>query len=487
MPRLCAFIVVLVICQLSHMNAHAQSDSSSLQPLLTAKGLQGVPTFTESDLKSRVYELPNSIVSPQFNAVVKGYIHKYVMRSRSHTEDMLGRASLYFPVIEKHLIEEGLPIELRCLPIVESALNPNAISPAHAVGLWQFMPETAREQGLRIDRYVDERRDPYRSTQGALTYLRKLHERFDDWALALAAYNAGAGRVNRAIRKAQSTDFWKVREYLPRETSNYVPAFIAALYVWNYAHLHNLKPRLPERDLRHTCRILIYHRLSFSEIERLTGVSAETIAFLNPSYRKHVIPASTDGQYIVLPALATGPFIHHLHQIDTSKTFLVSTTLPEDQTILPEWHDAQPDGIKTFWHQVERGETLSSISCLYRCASEDLIRWNQLGNSTIKTGEHLIIHTPLPLPVLFSPFSKLTTQPIEPIPEPKRLIALPEFRVQDPTSSMHIKHYLQRGESLLDLVQQYPHTNLEEIIQMNDFRDTRFPKPGDLILLPISP
>ena len=489
MFRLCVSLV-LSACLLCPYKAITQTEigsDSTPTPVLTPKGLEGVPTFTDIDLRNRVLDLPASFLPPHFNSVVKGYIHRYVMRSREHTEDILGRAALYFPIIEQQLVNEGLPLELRCLPIVESALNPNAISPAHAVGLWQFMSETAREQGLRIDRYVDERRDPHRSTEGALAYLRKLHGRFGDWALALAAYNAGAGRVNRAIRRAQSTDYWKVREFLPRETSNYVPAFIAALYVWNYAHLHNLKPQLPERELRHTCRIKIFDRISFAEISKITNVSVQTLTKLNPAIRRGVVPASSDGLGITTPAPAAGALLDHLNQIDETRQYLVSTLLPEE-AILREWREDEPTGVRTFWHQVQKGENLISIAQLYRCQPEDLIRWNQLSDAIIKANEHLVIHAAPRPPALFSPICMLPVCSVSPLPvQPRKVVLPPVNRLDLAPSPEHITHYLERGESLVDLLQLYPHAQLEDILSLNNFSTINRPRPGDLILVPAMP
>ena len=175
-----------------------------------------------------------------------------------------------------------MPLDLKFLSVVESALNPMAVSRSGAVGLWQFMPATGREYGLKISRYVDERKDPVKSTLAAIKYLKKQYNRYGNWELALAAYNGGPGRVNRAIKRGRSKNFWRIRKYLPRETRNYVPAYIAATYIANFYHMHDLVPIYPDLELQLTESVKVYETLNFSEIEAITGTPEYIIEILNP-------------------------------------------------------------------------------------------------------------------------------------------------------------------------------------------------------------
>jgi len=240
------------------LNATFSKSQTAIQSSYTYETI--IPTFTDSEIRDRLSRITSSVAPPRFTSVVKSYINTYTVKKRQHTEAMLGRISIYFPMFEKYLSENNLPVDLKYLSIVESALNPKAVSRSGAVGLWQFMPPTGKENGLKINSTVDERRDPHKSTLAAAKYLKKQYKRYNNWELALAAYNGGPGRVNRAIKRGRSKNFWRIKRYLPKETQNYVPAFIAATYVVNYYPEHNLVPVYPEIDLQMTELIKIYKK-----------------------------------------------------------------------------------------------------------------------------------------------------------------------------------------------------------------------------------
>ncbi len=239
----------------------------------------------------------------RINKNVKKYIGSYLVRGKSNTQHIIGNSSIYFPIFEEYLDAHNLPNELKYISVVESHLNPNAISPAGAVGLWQFMAPTAREMGLVIDDYVDERKDIYRSTDAALKYLQELYGRYQDWGLAIAAYNCGPGRVNKVLRKTGGSTFWDIRSSLPKETQHYIDRFIAVNYAMKNYQFYNLRPRYPDYTLQMTQVHKIHTRFSFAKIARLTGLDKKTIIQLNPSYRKEIIPPNYDGYYLVLPII----------------------------------------------------------------------------------------------------------------------------------------------------------------------------------------
>ena len=235
---------------------------------------------------------------------VRLFIKEYVGDGRYGSQIILGRTPLYFPIIEAEIAKRDMPQELKYLPIVESNLNPRARSHRGAVGLWQFMPRTGRTMGLNIDDKVDERRDVYKSTTAALDYLQELYDIYGDWTIAIAAYNCGTPRMNRAIAAAGSKDFDKVQYYLPGETRNYIPKLIAASYVVTYYHLHDLNPKYPDYDLVDTKVYLTYREWTFEELETLTGVPVEYIRKLNPAFYRDEIPANINGCDLILPKLS---------------------------------------------------------------------------------------------------------------------------------------------------------------------------------------
>jgi membrane-bound lytic murein transglycosylase D len=262
-----------------------------------------VPTYSKEEILSRL-EDQKSPVDVRWNADVKRSIKDYTVKGRRSAEIILGRSAIYFPMFNENLEKHGLPQDLKYMSVIESLLDPKAVSPVGAAGLWQFMPATARRFGLKIDNYVDERYDPLKSTEAAMRYLKVLHNRFEDWTLAIAAYNCGEGCVEKAIKKGDSRDFWKLRKHLPKETGRYVSRFIAASYVMNNYIFHDLKPAYPDYDLQLTKSVKVYKRKSFDEISKETGYSLEIIKRLNPSYKLEIIPPTAEGSYLILPKIS---------------------------------------------------------------------------------------------------------------------------------------------------------------------------------------
>ena len=245
--------------------------------------------FVDSEVEQRIQSMSSSI-DLRYTAEVKKRIKQYTIQQRSASELLLGRISIYFPLIESKLREKGMPDDLKYLAVIESGLIPHAKSGAGAAGLWQFMKPTARMYGMKINRTVDERRDPEISTEAALDYLQYLYEKYDDWALAMGAYNCGPGNMNRAIRKANSTDFYKVAKYLPRETRGYVPKFIAMSYLMNYYYSHDLTPKMPHSNVLNTATSRVVDRVNFKKLSAKYQLDLETIQLLNPTYIRNFIP-----------------------------------------------------------------------------------------------------------------------------------------------------------------------------------------------------
>ena len=271
---------------------------------------KNVGEVDDAEYIRRLKAIPSSIELP-YNQVVRSSIDRYVKRNRTLVEQMLGMSLYYMPIFEQALEKEGLPLELRYIPVIESAMNPNAVSPAGAAGLWQFMLGTARGVGLEVNSLVDERRDPYRSSEKAAAYFKQLHDIYGDWSLAIAAYNCGPGNVNKAIRRAsnpEKPDFWEIYNYLPRETRGYVPAFIAANYIMTYFKEHNISPSLARKPLI-VDTVSVNRRIHFRQISQVLNIPIEEIRILNPQYRHDVIPGNTHPYSLALPSQQVYSFI----------------------------------------------------------------------------------------------------------------------------------------------------------------------------------
>ncbi len=332
-----------------------------------------------------------ALVSPiplAYNEVVKDRILLYVGKQRELTSRILGKSQYYFPFIEEELIKADLPIELRAMPIIESALISTATSRAGAVGLWQFMPTTAKNYGLEVNSLVDERRDPIRSTQAAVRYLRDLYNLYGDWTLAIAAYNCGPGNVNKAIARSgtaeKSHSFWDIYYYLPRETRGYVPAFIGATYAYAYHRQHNI-------DLHETPipiavdTIRVNRLLHFGQIASTIDLPIETLRQLNPQYKLDIIPGTTKTYTLVLPQRNIAQYIAHEQEIHA-----------KDSTYLKEYmnpvnlNKKLKEGLRGTTYTVRKGDTLGGIARRYHVTVAQLMRWNHIRNArALRIGQRL--------------------------------------------------------------------------------------------------
>ena len=261
---------------------------------------EGGPGLNEELIKLR-FQIMKAPFSPVYDQDVSAYLRRYLTYGYKDTERMLGRSVMWFPIFEHYLDLHGLPQELKFLPMVESSLVPYAVSVSGAAGLWQFMPTTGRYYGLVVDGYLDERKDPYRSTEAAVKYLKKLHDRFGKWDLALAAYNCGPTRLSRIIRAVGSNDFKVIKPHLPRETQRYVGRYLAACYIGHYHRLHGLEPVLPAELKYEGMAARIYEPVSLTKIANMTGVELAVLRQLNPSFTTNYSPAREKGIYVVLP------------------------------------------------------------------------------------------------------------------------------------------------------------------------------------------
>ncbi len=447
-----------------------------------------IPVFSDKELEVRVKQLVSTVVPPRFTAAVKSYIRSYTVKNREKTATMLGRIAMYFPMYEQYAREKQVPTDLKYLSIVESALDPNAVSRSGAVGLWQFMPATGIDNGLNINRMVDERKDPHKATRAAYRYLAAQYKRYGNWELALAAYNGGPGRVNRAIKRGRSKNFWRISKYLPRETRNYIPAFIGATYIAHYYKDHGIEPVPVEEDLIHTAVTSVFKPYTFIQLEEITGTPAYLISALNPSYKKRLIPYNRAGNNLVLPQASMVRFLEFVGRPDHQLEQLVASRVPAPDHI-------NRDDVALISHEVEAGEDLQHIADLYNCSTDDLIQWNKLTTSQLNAGQRLMLFLEK------RPTEQLKYQQIENLGSlEKRSLNQPEAQYSIPAGLIpqvsapgkfgtaqpdgqneYVFYRLKKRETLMDVVAKHPDVTLEQLMELNGLDRFSKIKPGKKI------
>jgi len=384
--------------------------------------------MSRTELQQRLENIP-SAVSMRYTPEVYDIVDTYIRRYRKGSEMILGRTNVFFPLFDYELqSNDHLPEEIKHLAIIESSLKVEAVSKTGAVGLWQFMKETAKIQGLTVNNTIDERKDPYLSTKAAYKYLSKLHSDFGDWTLALAAYNCGPGNVRKAIRRSQSKDFWKLEAYLPKETRRYIPKFIAATYLMQYYQAHELEPALVAPKFERTAIARIYNYTTFNEIKELTGITISEIKGLNPAFHGYNIPSSNKGYLLTLPEKSMYQFLMHKGIMENLELTVTNPRESFERTVV----------VSAFQHRMRELDLFKSMTVL---STRSLIPISQKNVYSLRS---------MTLPSAF-------------------------------LSEEYEYHVLKNGESLLDLVARMSNTTLEEIIALNEINLNEPPRPGTLI------
>ncbi|MCE3228533.1 MAG: soluble lytic murein transglycosylase-like protein [Bacteroidetes bacterium] len=341
-----------------------------------------VPKYDDYTYQARLAKL--DAVSPfdlVYNEHVKGFINLYAVRKRESVSRMMGVAQLYYPMFEEVFDRYNIPLELKHLAVIESALIPYARSRAGATGLWQFMYPTGKMYGLNVSSYVDERCNPYKATVAAAEYLKSLHDMFGDWQMVLAAYNAGPGTITKAIRRSGGKKtYWEIRPYLPTETQGYVPAFIAANYVMSYGPEHNIYPSLPRKTYFEVDTVIVKEQMNFDQLSQALDVTKEEILYFNPQYRKNIIPAG--GNSMCLPKNKIGVFLTNEQEIYAA---IKAQQLSGSEVV------ENIEEVKRI-HTVRGGEKLSSIARKYGVTVADLKNWNYIGKKGVRTGKKLTVY-----------------------------------------------------------------------------------------------
>lgn len=367
-------------------NEYLQVDSIGLN--IYGYGFDEVPMFDDSIYNQRIEILASQTTIPLvFNAHVKRFIEIYAMQRRKLTSRMLGLAHVYFPLFEETLDKYNMPLELKYLAMIESALNPLAGSRMGAKGLWQFMYATGKLYGLNSNTLVEDRYDPLKATDAACRCMLDLYKKYKDWFLVLAAYNAGPGNVNKAIVRAGGVmDYWAIWPYLPRETQSYVPSFIAVNYVVSYAAEHNLYPLNPGLLMTGTDTVWVRDVLSFAQLNETIEVPMEDLRTFNPQYVKEIIPATDSTPYVLrIPTQYALKFVEKEQDIYAYKT----QEMVDKEKVLKEVKEVSNRTV----HVVKKGETLSSIAKKYHVSVSNLKKWNNLKKDGISVGQKLTIYS----------------------------------------------------------------------------------------------
>lgn len=422
-----------------------------------------VPEFDSLTYHNRFEALnANSPFSLVYNNYTKGYVNLYAKRRKKVTGRMLGLAPIYFPIFEENLDKYNLPLELKYLPIIESALNPKAKSRVGATGLWQFMYRTGKMFDLQATSYYDERSDIYKSTDAACRYLKSLYGMYNNWNMALAAYNCGPGNVNKAIRRSGGkTTYWEIREYLPRETRGYVPAFIAVNYIMNYASEHNIFPIKPDISCFKIDTVSVKDHLSFTQLSEFLDIPMEYLEYLNPAYKHNFIPKNKEANTLCLPTNKIGDFLTNeekIYALKTEQDKKDSVAFAQNAPIHSSPATKRGNAVV---YTVKSGDVLGKIAQRYHCRVSQIKDWNNLYSDRLKIGQKLYIYAKPSYAAQNKKKEQVDKQKTKPVYDGK-----------------YQYHIVKQGDNLWDIANKYDGVSVEQIKKLNQEIDIKRLKLG---------
>ncbi len=437
----------------------------------------------------------NSFITLPYNETVRNYIILYAEKMPTKMAHMLALASYYFPIFESTLNKYDMPEELKYMAVIESALNPVAVSRAGAKGMWQFMYTTAKNYGLVINSYVDERLDPFRAADAAARYLYDSYRIFGDWNLAISSYNCGAGNVNKAMRRAGgSSDFWKVYDYLPKETRGYVPAFVGAMYAFTYYKEHGIIPDKVQMPA-HLDTFQIRRMLHFQQIHDMTGISVEELRNLNPQYTHDIIPGNEREYILRLPFKFSSKFIENEDSVYTHRAaeLFNPATL---QNIVAYGSGTGTSGSGRITYRVKSGDYLGKIASKYHVTVSQLKKWNHLRSNNLKIGQTLVIYGKGSAPAVVSSTTSSTVstktstsqssaeknQSTTSVQADKRTLYPGTKPSGVATSGKYDTYVVKKGDTLYSIAKAYPGVSANDIMKANGI--TTNIQPGMTLKIP---
>ncbi len=447
------------------------------------KQTNSTPDFLVSETSDSVYierlqKLP-SLFPVSYNSHVKNWIELYIKRNR-RTPYLISMSDYYFPIFEEILDSYDLPLELKYLPIIESALNPRAKSRAGAVGLWQFLYSTGKMYGLEVNSYVDERKDPLKSTHAAARFLKDMYEIYGDWALVIAGYNCGPGNVNKAIRRSGGkTNYWEIYPYLPRETRGYVPAFLAAMYTMNYYSEHNIKPKKVEMNI-FTDTVMVDKKLHLMQVAEVLNIPFEELIELNPQYRKYIIPGNYKKYSLRLPVKKTSAFIasaDNIYKYKDSIYFSGNQIVVKPPSFKRSSYKsyshasrnfAPPStkGKKKLFYTVKQGDTYGFIASWYNVRVSALKYWNNTYSNRLSIGQKITVWVPIKK---YSYYSKINSKTIAQKQAKSKTSSNSKTIASAPRSKKYIWYKIKQGENLWTIAQKFPGVSDQDLKKINGF------------------
>jgi len=435
-------------------------------------------SFPDSVYRERLKAI-HSVVNLPYNSIVRNHIHVYTDRKRDKFEIMLGMREYYFPIIEDIFDYYGLPVELKYMAVIESALNPNAVSRVGATGMWQFMYSTGRQYGLTINSVIDERRDPVKATHAAARYLKDLYRVYKDWGLVIAAYNCGPGNVNKAIRRSGNRkDYWEIYYRLPRETRGYLPAYIAATYAMTYHKEHNIRPQEVSFPLA-TDTVMVTRDIHLSQVAEVLSIPYAELRTLNPHYRAGLVPGSGRAMSLTLPIINVGSFISLQDSIASYRA--EHYLKPQTKTASPTRSTYIPPDIKgksKLIYVVKEGDNLGYIASWYNVGLSSIRYWNNIYRNTIRIGQKINVFVDPSKEDYYTEVNKLSFEEKQKrIGKAISVKAKPDTSVPELNGNF-VYHTVRSGDTVWDIAKKHDGVSVSEILSLNGLSSSARLKVG---------